>query len=44
MEYLVMRHMGWTWQELQDAPADIVAEVWRYMQTELKHQQWREGK
>ena len=38
-----MKTMGWTWQELQETDSEIVGNVWRYMQTEAKHEELKRG-
>ena len=32
--YLIMKHMGWTWKELCDTPWEVVNSCWSYSQTE----------
>lgn len=38
MEYRIMKEMGWTYQELQATPAEEVANIIRYLNTEAKYE------
>jgi len=31
--------MGWSWQELQKTPWEIVERIWLYIKTEARHDQ-----
>ena len=39
LEYQIMRHMGWTYQELQQCPAEVVQNIIRFMNTEARYHQ-----
>ncbi len=36
-DFLVMREMGWSWQELMAAPLHVVETIWAFMQEEAAH-------
>ena len=36
MDFAVMREMGWSYQELMQCPAEVVANIIRYLNTEGK--------
>lgn len=36
IEYVVMREMGWSYQELMECPYKIVVNIIRYLNTEAK--------
>ena len=37
IDYLVMKEMGWSYQDLQECPAEVVANIIRYLNTENKY-------
>lgn len=39
VEFQVMREMGWTYRELMETPASVVADIICFLNTEGKHQQ-----
>ena len=38
VSYEVMKHMGWSWRDLQDTPWEVVVGIRRYMRTEARYQ------
>jgi hypothetical protein len=42
VEYEVMRHMGWSWTDLQETPWQVVDGIRRFMRTEAKYQSMNE--
>jgi len=41
IEYMVMKEMGWSYQDLQECPAEMVANIIRYLNTEAKYYKQR---
>jgi len=41
-EYEVMKHMGWSWRDLQETPWQVVDGIRRFMRTEAKYQSMNE--
>jgi len=37
IEYQVMKEFGWTYQELQETPAEVIWDIIRYINTEGKY-------
>lgn len=46
IEYRIMKEMGWSYQQLQETPDKVVANIIRYMNTEAKYEkeQMRRGR